>query len=124
MIEKISRGGAVLPNGRQAGNLLAIRKFISFYFVSMYKIYALFYKDLDRVYVGMTKDLTRRIAEHKRGKNISTKNRGSFSVCLIEKCRNVNEARVREKYWKSGYGKERLKKYYRGVEQSGSSAGS
>ncbi len=88
----------------------------------MYKIYALFFKDVKRVYVGMTNDLNRRIAEHKRGKTRSTKNRGEFDIVVIEECEVREDARKREKYWKSGYGKEVLK--YSGMEQSGSSRGS
>jgi putative endonuclease len=70
----------------------------------------------------MTEDLDRRIGEHKKGKTRSTKNRGDFCVKVIEKCASRIEAREREKYWKSGIGKEELK--YSGVEQSGSSSGS
>ncbi|NLC31028.1 MAG: GIY-YIG nuclease family protein [Candidatus Moranbacteria bacterium] len=89
----------------------------------MYNIYALFYEDLNRIYVGMTENLQRRINDHKRGKTRSTKNRGKFSVMIIEECQTREDARKREKYWKSGCGKEILKKY-RGVEQFGSSSGS
>ena len=70
----------------------------------------------------MTEDLNRRISEHKRGKTRSTKNKGFFSVVIIEECKTREDARKREKYWKSGCGKEVLKKY-RGVEQFGSSSG-
>lgn len=71
----------------------------------------------------MTKDLTRRIKEHQYGKTRSTKNREIVRVLRIEECVNRVLARKREKYWKSGCGKEKLKKYS-GVEQSGSSGGS
>ncbi len=74
-----------------------------------YIVYALYFKESQRIYVGMTSDLERRVAEHKRGKTRSTKNRGSFEVKIIEKCDNRESARVREKYWKSGCGKETLK---------------
>ena len=73
--------------------------------------------------MGMTSDLDKRIKDHRRGKTRSTKNRGEFIVKIIEKCNSRKEARIREKYWKSGCGKEQLK-HYRGVEQSGSSSGS
>ena len=75
----------------------------------MYNIYALFYEDLNRIYVGMTENLQRRINDHKRGKTRSTKNRGKFSVMIIEECQTREDARKREKYWKSGCGKEILK---------------
>jgi putative endonuclease len=61
------------------------------------------------IYVGMADDLEKRIREHKNGKTRSTKNKGSFFVKIIEKCNSRIEARKREKYWKSGCGKEKLK---------------
>jgi putative endonuclease len=90
----------------------------------MYTIYALVYKNQNRIYIGMTSDLGKRVDYHKRGKTRSTKNRGGFEVKIVEKWETREDARKREKYWKSGYGKERLKSKYRGVEQSGSSRGS
>ena len=57
----------------------------------------------------MTNDLKRRIKEHQRNKTKSTKNRGEFNVIIIENCENRQLARAREKYWKSGCGKEQLK---------------
>ena len=57
----------------------------------------------------MTNNLSRRLEEHRRGKTKSTKNRGSFSVKIIEKCETREDARKREIYWKSGCGKEQLK---------------
>lgn len=65
----------------------------------------------------MTNNLNRRIKEHKRNKTKSTKNLGEFNVIIIEKQPNRIMAREREKYWKSGCGKEQLKNW------SGSSAG-
>lgn len=88
----------------------------------MYTVYALQFDD-ERVYIGMTNDLRRRMHEHRRGKTRSTKGRKIVGVLKIEECVDSLTAREREKYWKSGYGRERLKKYS-GVEQSGSSSGS
>jgi putative endonuclease len=75
----------------------------------MYVIYALFFENTGRIYVGMTSKLSQRITDHKRGKTKSTKNRGNFLVRIIEKCEDRESARNREKYWKSGCGKEKLK---------------
>ncbi|MFA7209788.1 MAG: GIY-YIG nuclease family protein [Parcubacteria group bacterium] len=75
----------------------------------MYAIYSLFFKNEKRIYVGMTNDINRRMAEHRRGKTKSTKNRGGFDMKIIEMCESREIARNRELYWKSGCGKERLK---------------
>ena len=57
----------------------------------------------------MTSDLKQRIKDHKRGKTKTTKNKVIIKIGIIEKCENRVIARQREIYWKSGYGKERLK---------------
>ena len=89
----------------------------------MYVVYALRLND-GKVYVGMTNNLERRVLEHRRGKNRYTKNKIVVSVSKLETCVDSCEARQREKYWKSGIGREKLRQYYRGVEQPGSSCGS
>lgn len=73
----------------------------------MYSIYALHFEKI--IYVGMTDNIERRIREHKNGKTRSTKNRGDFYVEIMEECEDRKSARKREKYWKSGCGKEKLK---------------
>lgn len=76
----------------------------------MYSIYALQFED-KRIYVGMTGDLERRIKEHRNGKTKSTKNRKIIRIFKIEERSTRIEARAREKYWKSGCGKEFLKSW-------------
>ncbi|HEY6978803.1 MAG TPA: GIY-YIG nuclease family protein [Chitinophagaceae bacterium] len=75
----------------------------------MYYVYAL--KSLNRnyIYVGMTKDIERRIIEHNKGENRSTKAYKPFVLIYTEQYPIREEARKREKYLKSGIGKEFLK---------------
>jgi len=75
----------------------------------MYYVYAL--KSLTRnyIYVGMTNNLNRRIIEHNNGENRSTKSYRPFILFYSEKFATRLEARKREKYLKSGIGKEFLK---------------
>lgn len=83
----------------------------------MFIIYALYFSNGD-VYVGMSKNIELRIKEHRTCRVKSTKKyKGLFRFLIIEQCDNRIKARQREKYWKSGYGKERLKIW------SGSSVG-
>ena len=77
----------------------------------MYFVYVLKSKKDDRLYTGITNDLKCRLAEHNRGKSStpSTKNRGPFIVIYSEKVENRKLAREREKYLKSGNGREFIK---------------
>ena len=63
-----------------------------------------------RIYVGMSADIDRRLKEHNSGKSRSTKGYRPWELIYAEKCPNRTSARNREKYWKSGIGKEQLKK--------------
>ena len=63
----------------------------------------------NRWYTGTTTDLRKRLQEHNDGKVVSTKNRGPFELIYYEACLNEQDARVREKYLKSGMGKRYLK---------------
>ena len=61
------------------------------------------------VYVGMTKDLERRLSEHNNGENRSTKAYRPFVLIYLENFPDRKSAREKEKYLKSGIGKEFLK---------------
>ena len=63
----------------------------------------------NKLYVGWTKDLRRRFAEHNDGKVNSTRYRGPFVLIYYEACLNEVKAKKREKYFKSGYGRKFLK---------------
>lgn len=86
-----------------------------------YTIYRLDFSD-GKCYIGMTANLPRRVREHRRGKNRSTKHHTITRVTKLEECVDSVAARQREKFWKSGKGRESFK--HSGVEQSGSSSGS
>ena len=75
----------------------------------MYYVYALRSLVRNYIYVGMTHDLDRRIVEHNNGENRSTKAYKPFVLFYPEKFKTRPEAREREKYLKSGIGKEFLK---------------
>lgn len=73
-------------------------------------MYAIQSKKDGRIYVGFTTDLNKRLKEHNSGKTKSTKFYIPWKIIYFEVCINRMEARNREKYWKSGYGKEIFKK--------------
>ena len=62
-----------------------------------------------RIYVGMTKCLSKRLTEHNYGRVFSTKGFRPWKVLYYEECGDRKNARMREKYLKSGIGKEFLK---------------
>ena len=76
----------------------------------MYIIYAIVSKIDNRVYVGLTSDLVRRLTEHNSGSVFSTKGYRPWSLLYTEEAIDRVTARQREKYLKSGTGKEFLKK--------------
>ena len=54
----------------------------------------------------MTTNIDKRIREHESGKNRSTKNKGTFKLVYTEEYNSRNKAREREKFFKSGEGRE------------------
>jgi len=75
----------------------------------MYYVYVL--KSLSRNYryVGITADQARRVGQHQRGQERTTAAYRPFKVLLTEPYPTRLEARNREKYLKSGVGKEWIK---------------
>jgi len=60
-------------------------------------------------YIGSTRDLQKRILRHNSGKNKSTKYGIPWRIIYCEISLNKEDARVREKYLKSGMGRRYLK---------------
>ena len=89
-----------LPAGRQARTLNI---------EAMYFIYAIKSKDKNYIYVGLTNNLDRRMGQHNAKKEKTTRRYAPFEIILTEEYRTRAEARQREKYLKSGCGKEFLK---------------
>lgn len=66
--------------------------------------------DIDQqFYTGYTADLRERIQLHNSGKVKSTMNRRPFKLIYFEGCLHQQDATRREKYLKSGNGKNYLK---------------
>ena len=75
----------------------------------MYFVYAI--KSLERnyIYVGLTDNLKRRFDQHNSGHERTTKPYAPFVLIYQVEYKTRTEARAREKYLKSGIGKEYLK---------------
>jgi putative endonuclease len=61
-------------------------------------------------YVGITNNLESRLQKHNNGYNISTKSYRPFLLIHMEEFENYESARQREKFLKSGKGREYLDK--------------
>ena len=75
----------------------------------MYYVYAIKSTTRNYIYVGLTNDWERRLKEHNNGLSTATKPYRPFVLLLLEEVETRIEARRREKYLKSGVGKEYLK---------------
>jgi putative endonuclease len=75
----------------------------------MYFVYVIQSDKDGRLYVGLTQNLDQRIQYHNSGYVFSTKGYRSWKLVYTETAENRKEARTREKYFKSGIGKEFLK---------------
>ena len=74
-----------------------------------YYVYVLRSEVNKHLYVGMSANIFRRIESHNKGRVFSTKGHRPWKLVYSEKIGNRIEARKREKYLKSGFGKEFLK---------------
>ena len=60
-------------------------------------------------YTGISEDPNKRLGQHNSGMTRSTKSRRPFKLVYQEECENRIKAREKEKYFKSGIGREFLK---------------
>ena len=79
----------------------------------MYYVYVLKSEKDRKNYVGFTKNLKLRFEQHERGLVVSTKNRRPLKLIYCEVCLNEQDARQREKYFKTGVGKRFVKQRLR-----------
>jgi len=80
-----------------------------------YYVYVLRSISHPRFYIGMTNNLTRRLHEHNSGKTKSTKGFRPWELFFFEEYTSENEALAREKYLKSGIGRELIKDKYKEI---------
>ncbi|WP_140937070.1 GIY-YIG nuclease family protein [Sphingobacterium lumbrici] len=74
-----------------------------------YFVYAIKSEKDGRIYVGLSANPYKRLDEHNSGKTKSTKGFIPWTLIYIEEVDSRIEAREKEKYYKSGFGKEYLK---------------
>ncbi len=74
-----------------------------------YKIYVLKSEIDGRLYVGLSQNVNKRLADHKFGRVFATKGYRPWKLIYSEFIGSRKHARRREKFLKSGCGKEYLK---------------
>ena len=91
------------PPSRRVGTVTNLTTEFMFY------IYVLHSKKDDKLYTGFTTDLEKRLKYHNRGLNKSTRDRRPFELIYAEMYLNEKDARKRERFLKSGRGREILR---------------
>jgi len=73
-------------------------------------VYILYSLKDNNFYTGYTTDLKKRLVEHAKGFSTATKFRKPFKLIHYEYFVNEEDAKAREVFLKSGYGRDQLKK--------------
>ena len=79
---------------------------------TVFTVYILQSEKDNKTYVGYSENLEKRLEEHNKGKVTATRHRRPFIVLFTEQCNSEEKAKQREKYWKNGSGRRKLKKYF------------
>lgn len=75
----------------------------------MYFVYVLRSAKDEKLYYGLTANLEYRLEEHNKGYVQATKSRTPFDLVYFETVQNLTEARKKERYFKSGFGRKYIK---------------
>lgn len=75
----------------------------------MYFVYAISSLTKNYIYVGLTDNVERRVMQHNKGYEKTTKPYLPYKIILIEEFVTRTDARKREKYLKAGIGKDYLR---------------
>jgi putative endonuclease len=74
-----------------------------------YYTYVLWSTKDNKLYIGYSDNLRKRLIEHKNGKVLSTRSRKPLKLVYYEACLDKNLALKRERYFKTGFGRRYLK---------------
>ena len=80
----------------------------------MITVYVIRGLETGKRYVGISNDVSRRLAEHRRGNAKGSRMIGAFELLHVEQYPDYPDARKRERYLKSGKGREWLDQKFGG----------
>ncbi len=81
----------------------------------MYYVYILQSQKNKSLYIGYTSNLKKRFKEHNSGKSSATKPFTPYRLIFYEAFLNKIDAKNREKYLKSGYGRKTIKSMLKNI---------
>ena len=73
-------------------------------------VYVLYSERFNRLYIGYSSDLKKRFLQHNQGKSKATKPFRPYQLIFYEAFTEESDAKAREVYLKSGWGRRSLKK--------------
>jgi len=79
----------------------------------MWTVYALYNREIKKIYIGETRNIDRRLKEHnkKLGKHFTAVNKGTWELIYKEQTDTRNKALIRERQLKSYRRREFIKKF-------------
>ncbi|HAG27503.1 TPA: hypothetical protein DCG61_01835 [Patescibacteria group bacterium] len=77
----------------------------------MYYVYFLKSIKDGKLYIGSTPDLKKRFRQHQQGQSKATKSRRPFKLIYYEAYSHKDDAKAREKFYKTGWGKNHMNKH-------------
>ena len=80
-----------------------------------YYCYILYSPATGRTYIGISSDVEKRLKEHNAGRSGYSKKYKPWVLISTESYKDRQEARVREKYFKSSTGRKKIAKLYSGI---------
>lgn len=81
----------------------------------MHYVYVLLSKIDNKLYTGYTNDLKQRLQKHNAGKVQTTRHRRPLGVIYYEAYLDEQDARKRERFFKSGWGRNYIAKQLEGT---------
>ena len=78
----------------------------------MYYVYILKSTKDQRTYVGYCENVARRLQDHNAGRVDATKRRRPLKLLYTEDAPTLAQAKMRERYWKSGGGRRKLRFFF------------